>query len=378
MIVFLTGGRRCPSDRFRIYAHLPALQEAGIPYRVQPTWTPRYPSLWLPARVESFLPIRAACATAQAAGRALDIARIGADDVVIIQREALSWGPAWVEKRIAQKAKRVVVDLDDAVHIPATFESERKRRTKKRRWNDILACADFMIVGNQTLAELPKSRGIPHLVIPSPVDTDYYLATPRPPGTTIGWVGTRSNLCYVEPLLPVLKDLAAEFPDISFEFVVNQARAVKLDLPRTKIIEWNFEAEKAALARWHIGIMPLADDAWSRGKCGMKLLQYMAAGVAAVASPVGLNEEILGGEAGLAARSNDEWWKQLRVFIEDPALRARYVENARMKVEEGWSLKKWSPVFVEMCRSFLMSGTRVEVRGTAEGAFSTGGTSAAQ
>lgn len=350
-LVFLTGGPRCPSDRFRIYAYLPHLREAKIPYRVMPTWTPRYPSLWLPASIES-QPVRAACAIAQAAGRALDLTRIRGNDVVVIQREALSWGPAWVEQRLAGRAAKIVIDLDDAVYLPATFQTDKERAAKEARWNEILSCVDFMIVGNEMLAELPESRNIPYIIIPTPVDTDYFQPTPRPDKMIVGWIGTRTNLCYIEPLLPILRALSEEFSNLSFEFVLNQSRSVKIDLPRLTLHEWTFEAEKAALARWPIGIMPLADDPWSRRKCGMKLLQYMASGVAAVGSPVGVNEQILQ-NAGLAARLPEEWHEQLRMFIKNPELRATCAEHARTKVVENWSLEKWAPEFVGTCRSFL-------------------------
>lgn len=313
-----------PSSRLRGLSYVPALRDAG--FDVDVIDVPRSPL-----------------------ARSARFAALPCYDVAVIQKKLLQGWDLWL---IARKARRMVYDFDDAVTVGPFGAAEDPRRAA--RFADTLARCEAVIAGNDELARY--ATGHPNVrVIPTGVDLGLYRAkTPmiadgRGAGVVIGWIGTRGNLKYLRMLAPALETLAARGLQVTLR-VVADANPGPTAIP-VEYVPWRLEREADDLAGLDIGVMPLDDTAWSRGKCGFKLLQYMAAGVPAVASPVGVNRSIIRhGDNGLLADTPEEWTGALASLIEDPALRARLGQAACRTVEARYSLARCSEAFVAVLR----------------------------
>jgi glycosyltransferase involved in cell wall biosynthesis len=213
------------------------------------------------------------------------------------------------------------------------------------RWVDEVAA------GNEVLAGVARASARDVTILPTSIDTTAYrMTTARasdPP--TIAWIGSPENLIYLEMIRPALARLTARFPNLKVRVICSQFPS----WPDVNIepVPWSSASEADSLASAHIGIMPLTDDAWSRGKCAFKLLQYMAAGLPCVASPVGANTEaVVQGFNGFHARNVDEWERSLRSLIESPELRARFGANGRTHVESRYAMRRYQERYVELLR----------------------------
>jgi len=170
----------------------------------------------------------------------------------------------------------------------------------------------------------------------------------------LGWVGLPSTMKYLDIVVEPLRRLAQEIP---IEFRVVSSKKPEIEGVPLRFIPWEEASEAQELARLDVGIMPLSDDEWARGKCGAKLLQYMAAGRAAVASPVGVNRSILvDGETGLLARSGEDWYHALKFLAEHPERRAAMGRAGRSRVAEHYSLQTWAPRVAELYRKVIEGG----------------------
>jgi len=323
-IEFLILGRHMPSSRFRVLQYLPMLERAGIHCSVFTADSGRSKAVRLVHHLRALL----------AAPR---------HSLVFLQKPDFvvnHWLYTWLLFRLA---RRVVFDFDDAVFLdPAT--SQPLGRGFIRRLGYILRHSQQVIAGNEYLAGYARQCNAKVTVIPTAVDTDVYRPVcgrhrGRPP--IIGWIGTTSNLAYLLRLIPVMKNVLRQC-DCRFLIVSNQETKPRALAFSDRILykPWRAEEERADLRSFDIGIMPLPDSAYTRGKCGFKLLQYMAVGIPVVASPVGVNRGIVAdGVTGFLARSNREWEENLRRLCGDARLRRRLGQSGRRAVEKGFSLE---------------------------------------
>jgi glycosyltransferase involved in cell wall biosynthesis len=217
---------------------------------------------------------------------------------------------------------------------------------------------DVVAAGNEVLAAAaaPYARRI--VILPTALDASIYRATSAtkddPP--TIAWVGNPENLVYLEILRPALARLAARHPTLRLRVICSKFP----EWPEVRIeqVLWSPATEIAALAGSHIGVMPLTDDEWARGKCAFKLLQYMAASLPCVASPVGANSEaVIEGRTGYYARDTSEWEHALERLISSSELRARLGAAGRAHVEGRYGLKNYQARYLELFEH-LVSKTR--------------------
>jgi glycosyltransferase involved in cell wall biosynthesis len=246
-------------------------------------------------------------------------------DLLVLAKIKLWPGEGLVLHR---QAARLALDFDDAIYLrqPKRLGHRPSRDPIRRlRFHGTCAACDLVTAGNPRLAEVAGRRGRRVEVVPTtPPDdpvAEAALAGERPPATLV-WIGLDRNLLYLEPLRPVLARLAARHPDLRLRIVSD----VWPDWPEVPVerVAWSREAEGPALRGATLGLSPLADDPWTRGKCGFRLLQYMAAGLPAVASPVGTHlEAVVDGTTGLLARSPEEWEGAVERLLADPALRRR-------------------------------------------------------
>jgi hypothetical protein len=314
-ILFLTSGRDVPSSRFRVLQYLPKLREVAQP-GVSPC-RPTKDRTHLDYRFGG-RPFGAMIGAAKLFSRLTSICRGPLHDLVYIERELLiRWTPK-LEKLAMAMAPKSIFDFDDAIYLrhPDAVAA-------------ICARATRVVVGNETLAAWARKHTDRVSVIPTAIDTARYTPGARD-GKTVVWTGSSENL----------KSLAAIRSRIRQPLRVVCNRKPDFDC---EYIPWSPATEVEALRTAAVGLMPLPDDEWSRGKCGFKLLQYMACGLPSVASPVGVNAEIVG-ETGVVG---EDWEAGIEKAL------AMDGAAARARIEERYSVNAVFPRWWDVIRSAI-------------------------
>lgn len=275
-------------------------------------------------------------------------------DLVVVQKKLFNSAQLTLLRRAC---RRLVFDFDDAVMF---HEIERREPVRGRffsRFTATAAACDGVIAGNTYLAEFARAaRGGPDGVVVLPTAPDERQITAKTyvqtEGVVIGWMGTKGNLQHLQAIAPALRRVCAAHANVTVRVVADAAPelpGIALDYK-----PWRREQELADLHGFDIGVMPLADDLWTRGKGGFKLLQYMAAGVPAVAAPVGINREIIDdGVNGFLAGSEDAWASRLEQLVGDPELRERLGRRGRQTVEAQYSLTRYRERLSDFLESLL-------------------------
>ena len=277
-------------------------------------------------------------------------------DFVFIHREATPLGPPVFEWIIAKVLrKKIVYDFDDAIWLTdrttePILSSWLKWRSKVAnicRWSHITTC------GNQFLADFALGHTDRVRLIPTTIDTslhhnrELYSASPGRDRISIGWTGSHSTLVYLLELVPVLEVIANRFRRV--EFLVIADRDPQIPVSNIRFFQWKKETEIEDLMLFDIGIMPLTDNDWAKGKCGFKALQYMSLGIPSVISPVGANKVILThGKEGYHASNESQWIEYLSRLIENPALRKQMGSNGRETVNGRYSVDAITPEFLSL------------------------------
>jgi glycosyltransferase involved in cell wall biosynthesis len=333
---------KAPSQRFRVEALLPLLDEAGINYTLRPfmteaTWNVLYKGGSLPQKALGIL--------RGYLGRLKTVLfEARKYDRIFVHREASPLGPPvfeWYLKKIL--GRKIVYDFDDAIWIPNTSAQNRLAAGLKAFWKVGKICQWSAVVtgGNDYLcayaAQHSKGR-IAH--IPTVVDTDkrYNRLKEHRDGTplVVGWTGSHSTLKYLDTVMPALAELQQE---LHFTFVVIADKEPELPLKSWRFVPWNPATEIEDLLQLDVGIMPLTADRWSEGKCGFKLIQYMALGIPALASPVGVNRVIVDeGINGYQYETPEEFVAGLRRLLESADRRREFGISAREKIVAEYSI----------------------------------------
>lgn len=340
-----------PSSRFRVYQYLPYLEEMGVSCTVRPfVSSRRVKDLYRQGHTGR----KIAVTLGGLAGRIGDLGRAARHDAVFILREAFALGPPVIETALARLGGKVLFDFDDAIYMPSlAFDNAIDRLRDWSKPAKIIARADTVIAGSAYLADYARRQGARRVrILPTVVDHTVYA--PRPAGAadgsvTLGWIGTPRGSGYVAGLMPVFKRLHARAPGVKFVFI----GCTPFDpqgLP-IEFREWDLAREPQDIAGFDIGIMPLTDDEETRGKCGFKLIQYMSCGVAAIGSPVGVNNEIIeDGVSGLLAGSSAEWEEGLSRLVLDGGYRRSIAERGRQRAVGRYSLQATAPRMLEILR----------------------------
>jgi glycosyltransferase involved in cell wall biosynthesis len=338
-----------------VYQYLPFLAAHGIATRVVPFW-PRSE-----AGPPASSPAGRTAARARTLARVLVLSALAPRyDVTLVQRVLL---PSTLQRLIAHRTRRLVFDVDDAIYTthPGMADAERWAARARPRFTRMLELSDAAFVSTPVLAAEAHRHQSRVFELPSPVDCERYqprhIAERR--HVVVGWIGSPSTTMYLRPLLPVCRRLAARHRGLRFEAVGADPR---IDLEPFEVRPWSLATELDDLGGFDIGVMPLTDDEWARGKAGYKLLQYLACGIASVASPVGASADLLrGGETGLPATGADEWERALTTLIEDPGFRRRLGHAGRALVEQEYSLARWAPRFEAALASVTAGPYRARV-----------------
>ncbi len=277
-------------------------------------------------------------------------------DLLWVHFELFPYLPAWAERLAAWSGKPVVYDYDDAIfHMYDSHPKAAVRRLLGRKLETALSRAAAVVCGNRYLQSYAERFCPNTVVIPTVVDVDVYRPASveaearQSQAPLVGWVGSPSTWVNVEPVVPTIVDALSPFGG---RFRAVGAGAAAVARPGLELVDWNQAAEVDELQRLDIGIMPLLDRPFQNGKCGYKLIQYMACGVPVIASPVGVNSEIVSnGENGFLASTDGEWAEALQRLLSDAGLRRRMGEAGRRRVEERYSLQVQQPRLLDLFRS---------------------------
>jgi glycosyltransferase involved in cell wall biosynthesis len=278
-------------------------------------------------------------------------------DAVWIEKEALPWLPAFVELSLLPRGIPLIADYDDAVfHRYDQHGSLLVRAVLGRKLDRVMARVDLVVAGNAYLADHARKAGARRVeIVPTVVDLDRYLLLEHPHAdeVTIGWIGSPKTAAYLDAVKPVIGELTSAMP---LQAIAIGARADQLAGSCFTPVPWSEESEVAQLRRIDIGIMPLEDTPWERGKCGYKLIQYMALGLPVVASPVGVNRQIVRhGENGFLASAPAEWRDALEKLATDPALRRSFGAAGRSDIEDRYALSVQAPHLAELIEAVVTS-----------------------
>lgn len=260
-------------------------------------------------------------------------------EFIHIHRELTPFGPPVFEWIIAFIfRKKIIYDFDDAIWLNDGHDSKLSW-TLKARWKIAKICSwSYKVsVGNEYLADFASTYNPLTVVIPTVVDTSVHAPqhNDRPDMITIGWTGSHSTLPYLRPLVSVLQTLYESTP---FQFLVIANKDPRLPLKNYRFIKWNKEKEIEDLRKIDIGVMPLPEVEWAKGKCGFKLIQYMSLALPTVASQVGVNGQLVEhGKNGYLAKTPTEWLTFLKLLSENTKLRSEMGMSGRMKVESEYS-----------------------------------------
>ena len=324
------------SSRLRMYQYLPALRAAGIDVQVSPLLEDDY----LYGLYGGRTPL---AAVLRGYGRRWQALRsVRGFDVVWVEKEAWPWLPLWLERWLLNGPARLVLDYDDAVfHRYDCHGNALVRRLLGRKLDGLMQRADLVTVGNDYLAGRARSAGCRNVQwLPTVIDLERYPdASARTQGgaVVVGWIGSPSTAGYLQAVSDALAPLQAAG---LIRCVAIGARPEQVQGTPFEVREWKEATEVAQLHGFDIGIMPLPDAPWERGKCGYKLIQYMACGLPVVASPVGVNTSIVRpGENGLLAESPEQWAAAIRRLAEDAGLRRQMGAAGRRQVEDTYSLQ---------------------------------------
>lgn len=325
-----------PSSRYRIYQYLTYLKQSGIHVHISPLFGPMYfRILLLNSKILSLI-LRLIYVLPRFIVRIFNIPRAKCYDMVIIEHQLFPYLPLFFEKPLFYFNRKVVLEMDDAIYL-----------THPHKLPELIRRCSHVIVGNRHLSDRVHKYNDKVTVIPTVVGIEKYhiKKSINMDRLVIGWIGLPYNFKYIRRLERVLKDLSHNYP-VSVRII--SSKSPVLNEIELEFRKWSLEREIEELQEFHIGIMPLFDDEWCRGKCGLKLLQYMAAGLPVVASPVGVNSEIVeDGKNGFLAWDDEDWYKKLSMLCESQTLRESLGQEARKTVEEKYSLSIWGPRLVD-------------------------------
>lgn len=336
------------SSRLRTYQYLPFLEAGGIETTVVPLFNDRYLKELYSRKGTSWLNIMR-CYW----GRLKCLLKVHQYDSVVIEKELFPYLPAWAECWLSKKAKGYIVDYDDAV-----FHNYDRHPSFPIRWllgdkiTKVMRYSRLVMAGNEYLAEKAVLSGAKEVqVIPTVVDGDKYSpAVDKASGGLIkvGWIGSPTTLKYVKGILPVLEKLNQKHP---FELVIIGGGAMVGFSGKETIVAWTEEHEVVAIHKLDIGIMPLSETCWERGKCGYKLIQYMACGLPVIGSPIGVNKKlVVNGVNGFLASDETEWEGYLGRLLSDKQLRDKMGLEGIKMVQEDYTLQQLLPRYLSVLK----------------------------
>ncbi len=343
------------SSRYRIVQFIAPLAVRGIDVTFSPFLDASlFDVLYKPGKFLPRLP-RVAARTLLRLGALVGASRA---DVVLVQREAMLFGPPVVEWLAARLFRRpLVLDLDDATWLPyespvwgrlATFLKWSRKTDRLIRWASVVTC------GSPNIAAYVRSRGAEAVIVPTVVDTRRFRpaeARPQKDVLTIGWIGTHGTYPFFERLIPIFERLGREQP-LRLMIAGSGRGGIQVTGLEVECRPWRMEHEVEDFQSLDAGVYPLADDEWTAGKAGFKAVQYMAAGVPFVMSPVGVCATMgAPGKTHLTAVTDDDWLDALRRLLTDAPLRGRMSAAGREFAEQHYDIEAQADALAAVIRT---------------------------
>ena len=316
-VLFLIQGFSVAASRYRVLQYIPYLKTKGVETTVS-----LYPRT-LKENIQFF-------------------STLPRYDLLFLQRKRFNQPRLGL---LRKRAKRIVYDFDDAVMYRNSKAKDPISSTRRRRFVQMIKNSDFVIAGNEFLKRevLPFNANVE--MIPTAIDQErYYLKTypVQQEKVTLGWIGDHGSIHYLEKMRPLFERIGEKYPHVELKIVCDAF----FDCERMKVIKknWSSEEEVDDLQGFDIGLMPLVDDPWSWGKCGLKIIQYQGVGLPVVCTPVGINKDLVeDGTNGYWAMTPEEWEKKLSILIENSELREQMGREGRRRVLENYTYQACAP-----------------------------------
>jgi len=329
------------SSRYRSYQYIPYLSSQGFKITVSPLLSDKYVKALYTRRKKNVVDLVKAYSN-----RIAQIVKESKKyDLLWVEKEALPWLPAWVEHWLGLYKVPYVIDYDDAVfHRYDMHQLGLVKLILGRKIDKVMERAELVITGNEYLAQRARMAGARKVeIVPTVIDLEKYPLAPAPDNEvfTIGWIGSPVTARYLSLVNDALQKVCEGG---SVRVVLIGSGQISLPGIPVEYVPWSEDTEVAEMQRFDVGIMPLPDEPWERGKCGFKLIQYMACGRPVVGSPVGVNKDIIKqGLNGIQARTSEEWVRALSVLKKDKQLRIKMGTAGRKMVEEKYCLQVNAP-----------------------------------
>ena len=329
------------SSRYRYYMYAAHMRDTGEQVKVSPFFSQRYlRCLYKGGRVGVLNILKSYCQRFKAL--------LHADENLLIEYELFPFLPYWVEK-IFLKKRKYILNFDDNV-----WEKYTGKMFLSGKYDALVSNAAGVIVANDFLYEKVQKLNKNIVKIPTVVDLDLYrIKTNKFEKFTLVWIGTPVTYMYLEKYSDTLRQLAEKY---DFELLVIARKSLekrRIEGVNMRFKNWSQESEIELLLKSHIGIMPLTDDEFSKGKSAFKLIQYSAAGLPVIASPVGENTKVVNnGETGFLAESPKEWLEALGKLIDNNDLYSTMAKNTR-KASENYSIQKYFPIFQNFIKKYF-------------------------
>ena len=331
-VTFLIHSLEAPSSRYRVLQYLPYLKNQGVDGGIH-----FYKRKWF--------------------DKLNFYNTLSQYDIFFIHRKLFSPLEFWY---IRQKAKKIIYDFDDALMYRSSGSKSPYSFSRRVKFAYMIRRVDYVIAGNQFL----KSEVLPYnphvIVIPTAIDLSRYSLKEhfsKVGPITIGWLGSSSTLKYLKTLMPIFENLYKKYPNLQLKIVCDQFLD-SLNIPLIKK-RWSSDEEEVDLKSFDIGLMPLVDDPWSWGKCGLKIIQYQGVGLPVVCTPVGVNQDLIkDGVNGFWAKTPEEWEEKLSTLIEDPLLREKMGREGRKRVLEAYTIQSCAPHLLSILQGVMERKSR--------------------
>jgi glycosyltransferase involved in cell wall biosynthesis len=340
---------KAASQRYRVEQWLPVLQEQTINYKLAPFWDL---ATWDILYKQGYSLQKLFGLVKGMLRRLVLLSRLAPYDYIFIHREATPVGPPWFEWLAAKVfSKKLIFDFDDAIWMPNTTEDNSMASNYKWHHKTAQICKwSYKIsAGNHFLQRYALNYNPNAIYLPTVLNTTINYSRIKEQQTervTIGWIGSHSTLPYLKLIEPVLQQLEQNY---SFDFRVVADQKPDLKLKSLKFIVWSEVTEVESLLLFNIGVMPLPDTEWAKGKCAFKALQYMALGIPAVVSKVGANVTAVPDSlAGYSCTTHQEWYEKLELLLQDADLRAKFGRTGKQWVTQAFSMAAHEQTFLEL------------------------------
>lgn len=329
------------NSRYRLLQYIPSFERAGHTVEVRPMLDDAYlQALYASGRRSRWQVMRGYLR------RFAQLRGLSRHDIVLCDQEFFPYLPAAAERLAAGCCARLVVDYDDAAYY-----KYRDLPGLRQRIPSLMAQSEAVVVGNLHLESFARRHSRNVHVIPTVVDVARYTAKQdysAVESVRLVWIGTPVTAEFLKPLAPVLAELKLRYPGLGLR-LIGAGAAIRQWLPFAEVVAWSESSEARLLAECDVGLMPLPDNEFTRGKCGLKLIQCMAAGLPVVGSPVGANCEIVcEGREGYLAGSPQQWFEALEQLIVSPWLRRDLGRNGAAKARQNYSLQQGAAAWLRI------------------------------